>query len=251
MMTQTKNILASLDLDKIKPVQFLEVTSKHLSTLEQAIVDATANNIDVTYDSLMEITHHGEYVDDYPDACIFYEHVDALRIDMENHGIKFVDGLKICIKNFIASGSENAALVLKVATLLTDLCNGAYKLHNSIELRFAIEARACLFMLGCISTKDSGVLVYDHASFIEEVLNTHQGCGVGSWTALTTISALAQTTTSNITSGFTFNFTDEFVNNHYTSDNDIDLLILTSDLVLERDSDYDGVQYDTLYVLEP
>lgn len=243
MLSQTKNVLLNLDLDKIKPANFQTVCTKHFSALEQAIIDATADNIDVTYDSLMESTRFGEYKNDYPDACIFYEHVDALRLDMEKQGIKFVDGLKACIKNFLASGSENCALVLKVATLLTDLCNGAYKLHNSIEQGFAIEARACLFMLGCVSTKDSGLLVYDHASFVEEILDAHQGFGVGSWTPLTTISALCQ--------GVAYNCTSEFLNNHYTSDYDIDLITLATQHVLERDSDYDGVQYDSLYVLEP
>lgn len=243
MMNQTKRVLLNLDLDKIKPVQFSEVTSKHFCTLDQAIIDATADNIDVTYDSLMESTRFGEYKDDYPDACIFYEHLYALRLDMEKQGIKFIDGLKACIKNFLASGAENHALVLKVATLLTDLCNGAYKLHNSIELGFAIEARACLFMLGCVSTKDSGFLVYDHASFIQEILEAHQCFGVGSWTPLTTISAVCQ--------GVIYDINSKYDANHYHAYMDFDLISLTMQHIVERDSEYDGVQYVSVFVLEP
>lgn len=243
MMNQTKRVLLNLDLAQIKPVQFLEVTSKHFSTLEQAIIDAAVDNIDVTYDSLMESTRFGEYKDDYPDACIFYEHLYALRLDMEKQGIKFVDGLKACVKNFLASGAENHALVLKVALLLTDLCNGAYKLHNSIELGFAVEARACLFLLGCLSTKESGFLVYDHASFVEEILDAHKGFGVGSWTPLTTISAVCQ--------GVIYNHNSEYDANHYHAYMDFDLISLTMQHIVERDSEYDGVQYESVFVLEP
>lgn len=243
MMNQTKRVLLNLDLDKIKPANFQTVCTNNFSTLEQAIIDATADNIDVTYDSLMESTRFGEYKDDYPDACIFYEHLYALRLDMEKQGIKFIDGLKACIKNFLASGAENHALVLKVATLLTDLCNGAYKLHNSIELGFAIEARACLFMLGCVSTKDSGFLVYDHASFIQEILEAHQGFGVGSWTPLTTISAVCQ--------GVIYDINSKYDANHYHAYMDFDLISLTMQHIVERDSEYDGVQYVSVFVLEP
>ena len=243
MLTQSMQVLLNLDLDKVKPVQFLEVTSKHFCTLDQAIIDAAVDKIDETFDLISEITCYGQFKDDYEDACIFFEHVDALRLDMLAKGIEFDDGLRVCVKNFLASGAENYELVKKVALTLTDLRNGAHKLYKSSELGFAVEARACLFLLGCLSTKDSALLVYDHASFVEEILCTYDGVEVGSENPLTTISALYH--------GVFYNCTSKFMNNYRSYRDDIDLITVTTDLVLERDSDNDGVFYDTLYVLEP